>query len=66
MYIPVVYNIYNIIFLGMGIILMELAQKKLDQAKAARTVIHAKQPTDEGISVSTIPPAQPPIIESDR
>jgi hypothetical protein len=63
-YIPVVYNVYNIIFWGMGIMLMELAQKKLS-AKRSHPVITGRpnEEDEEDHSLSTIPSAQPTITE---
>lgn len=62
-YIPVVYNVYNIIFWGMGIMLMELAQKKLSVMQPQPVITGPPDDKDEDHSLTTIPPAQPPFTE---
>lgn len=64
-YIPVVYNIYNIIFLGMGLMLMEIAQRKLTTGRIIRRKIIPEEKADEDHPLTTIPAAQPSPAEGD-
>lgn len=61
-YIPIVYNVYNIIFLGLGLILIELAFKRMEEeTKILRPAPERK--IHEDSDLTTVPTAQPSAAE---